>query len=897
MNKTQRKDALKNIKKQLVSWLSIIVISSFAVAAYLGLTYSARALENAGKEFYTSTNFRDIQITSNCLLSDEDLSAIKALEGVTDAEGIYRVNGKITSNYTTTNIQISSLSEQIGTPVLKSGRLPQTESECIIETNLAAKHHLNIGAVISPLDTYDEEIPELHIDEYKITGTFVHAEHSSFDLDETYCMLVTADAFDHERLDNCYSLVELTFSQPNYRSFFSKEYDVLSDSYVTKLEGLGKLRSQSRYEDHLQFLADQIADTEDELKDAKSQLDFASRTVTSLKGKTGDIMADLSNMLSVVITEDPSEYKTADEQVSDYEETLISYNNAVKKVEEARKRYNKLTSRGECVWYVFNRNASIDYVNLRTNSENLGNLNSTFSLLFVFIAVMVIFASLSRMVYEQRNLVGISKALGMHFKEVLSKYLIFGLSAAVLGIVAGIILSLYVIEFIIAVGYEDHFVFGRFPFFLDSFSTIMAIIIAFVTAVIAVYISCAGLLKQTAKELLSPAVPHGQNSSLKNSSLLKKLSLYNRLILLNIRSDLVRVCVTILSVAGCCALIVIGFSLRYSIAGCLSRQMSDFTHYDGIININPALVEDASDNMASILNKNKIENLLFLHKHGSVQIDDTIEYAEFIISDDLEGVSNFHPLIDFKNKSQLTSYETDGIIITNRLAELYKLNKGDNIYLVDDMGYKHEVTIEGIIKNYLGRYIFLTKNYYESVMNDTYKDNAFFVRGTTFSLAHGLPQILEDTEGFESYSSSDESYNLFDGLLIVLNMIVFLMIALSGVMSMFVLLNLANMYLMSKRTELLVMRINGFTVKETVRYAIREVIFTTILGIIVGMLFGVLINYTILRKMEQVHLMFVREPNIPSCIFGAVITAAFTFGIYGFAMRNIKTLSLKDSLT
>ena len=134
----------------------------------------------------------------------------------------------------------------------------------------------------------------------------------------------------------------------------------------------------------------------------------------------------------------------------------------------------------------------------------------------------------------------------------------------------------------------------------------------------------------------------------------------------------------------------------------------------------------------------------------------------------------------------------------------------------------------------------------------------------------------------------------FENLLVVLNLIIGLLIVLSGIMSMFVLLNLANMYLLSKHTELTIMRINGFTIKETIGYAIREVLFTTSLGIILGVILGAIIVAGILRNMEQVHLMFIRTPNIPSCVLGALITSIFTFCIYAKAMKNVSRLNLKD---
>ncbi len=894
MKKTQKKDSLRNIKKQLVSWLSIIVIASFAVTAYLGLTYSAHGLAGAADTLYSSTNFRDIQITSNCMLTDDDLSELSSLSCINEIEGVYRLNARLISDITTSHVYISSLTKSIGVPMLTSGNLPTESDQCILEDCLSQKHNLKIGDTLSLKDNYGEKLPELNHEDFVITGTFIHAEHSTFDLDENYCILTTADAFDMERLDNCYSLAEITLKKEDYSGLYDKAYFKYVDECKTEIEKLGDTLSKKRYTEHLAFLQDQILDTEKDLKNAKSQLSLAEKMISSLDGKKGQVMADMSNMLSVIMYEDPSEYKTADKQVSDYYEALHSYENAKKRVSDAKKRYDKLLSNNEGIWYVFNRNSNIDFVNLRTNSENLESLNTTFSMLFVLIAIMVIFASLSRMVQEQRSLIGISKALGMHFREIFSKYFIFGISASLLGIILGIILSATIIEWVIAVGYEDHFVFGRFPYVISLLPTIITVIIALIVAFMSIYLSCNSLLKQTAKKLLSPKVPKGHSKALEKSPILSKLNLYNRMILLNMRSDIVRVCVTIISVAGCCSLTLIGFSLRNSIDGAMARQLTDFTNYDGIVNISTTLSDDAEKETLKILEDHGIKSSNLLHLHGSIQIDDTMEYVEYMISDDLKGLSAFHPLIDFKTGRPMADIPRDGLIISNRLSELYKLKEGDSVSIIDDLGYKHTAKISGIAKNYIGRYVITSKEYYENILNDTFDYNAYFISSPDKTAIETALTTLKETEGFESYSPSSDLTAMFENLMVVLNLIVVLLTVLSGVMAMFVLLNLANMYLLSKRNELVVMRINGFTVTETVQYAIREVIFTTTIGIALGIIFGCAMVYSILRKMEQVHLMFIREPDIPACIIAAIVTALFTAGIYALSMRKVKALSFSD---
>ncbi|WP_197027925.1 FtsX-like permease family protein [Butyrivibrio sp. WCE2006] len=902
MKKIHLTDSLRNIRKQLVAWFSIIVVASFATAAYLGLTYSSFGLKSAAETVYTQTNFRDIQISSNCMLSESDLSEIDAIDGITTVEGRLRSFAKLKTDESTTSITAASIPEKIGIPTISLGKLPQKSNECIIEEILSQKLSINVGDTIQIKDQYDEDPPELNENSFLVTGTFTHAEHLTYDLDESYCVLVPIDAFDSSKFDNCYSYAEVIFDKPSGVSYFSDVYFNLADEYIDKIEALGEKLAPVRYNNYVSFMNDQLKDSEKELSDASSDLELAGRMVSSLNGKTGEVMADLGNMLSVIISKDPVEYKTADEQISDYEKGVKEYDHAVDRVEDTRENHNKTVAKGEGIWYVFNRNANPSFTYTKNNFENLRNLNMTFSLLFVLISVMVVFVSLSRMVFEQRSIIGISKALGMHSSEIFAKYLIFGLSAAMIGAFLGILLSLYIIEPVIALGYGDHFFFGRFKLVVEITPTIVTIIIALIVAILAIYFSCGSLMQDSAQKLLSERVPKGHLKALEKSPFLRMLPLYSRIILLNMRSDIIRVIVTILSVAGCCSLTLIGLTLRASINGSLERQVNDYTGYDAKITINTSVSKDVTQKVSTLLDKHGISYLLFLDKKGNVQIDDTTEYIEFLLSDDLNLLSYYHPIIDhYTNSDLLSMTATDkapdpnnGLLITTKMSEIYNLAPGDSIYVLDDLGYKHSAVISGVINNYLGRYIISTKSYYEQVVNTNYNDSTFFITFSDKAKENKLIDELSNISGFEAYTPASEEVESLQNIIIVLNLIVVLLIVLSGIMAFFVILGLANMYLVSKKGELTIMRINGYTIRETIVYAIREVVFTTSAGIILGIILGCIMALYILRTMEQLHYMFLRTPDIPSCIISFIITTIFSVGIYSIAMSKIKDLSLND---
>ena len=101
--------------------------------------------------------------------------------------------------------------------------------------------------------------------------------------------------------------------------------------------------------------------------------------------------------------------------------------------------------------------------------------------------------------------------------------------------------------------------------------------------------------------------------------------------------------------------------------------------------------------------------------------------------------------------------------------------------------------------------------------------------------------------------------------------------------------------MLHKKKELTVMRVNGFSTEECVRYAAIELIITTVLGILIGVPSGAWLGYRVIRLTEQSFVQMDRTLDIRSVIFSVLITAAFTLIINGMALSKVKDLKLSDA--
>jgi ABC-type antimicrobial peptide transport system permease subunit len=201
--------------------------------------------------------------------------------------------------------------------------------------------------------------------------------------------------------------------------------------------------------------------------------------------------------------------------------------------------------------------------------------------------------------------------------------------------------------------------------------------------------------------------------------------------------------------------------------------------------------------------------------------------------------------------------------------------------------------VAGIFDNYIGRVMVMSRAYYREIFGEDCISNQLYIRLNGADEAKLLEKLMK-IDGYDSYGRSDSDKALFASSSTLVIAIVALFIFMAAVMAGVVLTNLTNTYILQKKQELTIMRINGFTVREVIGYVTRETVFTTIVGTITGIAMGAAIAYRITRSLETAFVQYNRSISLPAWAFGAVITAFFTIVINVIVLRQVRHLSLTD---
>ena len=1105
MKKTQVKDATRNIKKNLLSWISVVFIAAMAASSYLGICYSAESMRKAGDGFYQRTSYRDFEVTSSLLLTKGDIDALNADEDVEDVEGIYFANAKVNSGDIHENVNIVSVSERINVCEITEGELPQKADECAVEQTIAEKLGYKIGDTVTACDEHGDTPKFLKGKEYKITGIVLHPDHLAkpdFAPGNRYIM-VAPGAFDDEQLDGCFMRAEIVLKSTGGLSRFSNEYKKKTDATKERLNVIADERAalrtkevkdkyQKEIDDGQQKLdeakeklengkkeldkgKDTIRENEEKLKKAKAELDKGKQTLDSSKAKLdsaeetlssakekldaaenelytsdeklanakyeldsnkikldaakteldankqkldeaeeelnfakdildaaeqalseaknvspeelaeytpeeieayNEIVAAAEELYNQVLAkynegkqqfdEGKAKYESAlaqyedgkaryesglaqyedgkaqydagaaeyysgleqyesglseynsgkaqyDEGAATYAENLKKYEDGVKELEKGKKTLaekekeyndgleeyekgvkkledakNDLAEVKDCSWFVFDIGSNGGYMHLSLSANSISNLSVTFSLFFVVIAALVIYTTIKRIVDEQRTLVGTTKALGFFNREILAKYLVFGISATIVGALIGILAGYFVIQGVVLTSYGNMYVIGQIPAGILIGTSILAVGLAIVLAVVAVTISCLSLMRSSAMDLMRIKMPKARKSSKSSKS---GGTLYTRLILRNMRSDLGRVIVTTVSVAGCCALLVIGFTLRGSVSSVTDKQYGDIVKYDERLTFNPGLSDTVEEEIEAILDEAGTKWVKAQSGFRAFKASSDVEYTDLICGD-MEALSEYYNFKIWKTDSKLPT-DADGVFIQCRTTETSGKDKGDEIVIYDNTMTPSNVKVAGVFNNYMGRNMIMNEASYEKYFGKKPEMNTYFLY-LNGADKDKLTEKLDKVTGFESLSPAAEDKGKLELVTNVFNKVAILLLIIAGLMAYFILLNITKMYVNQKTRELTIMRVNGFTVKEVKRYLNTETIITSAIGILLGIGIGALMGYIVIRFIEMPHAQFVRTPFFLGWLISAAITAVFSIIINKFGTRKVKDLKLTD---
>lgn len=657
-------------------------------------------------------------------------------------------------------------------------------------------------------------------------------------------------------------------------------------------------------EKELSEAAETLAAAKGELDSTKGQLEAAKRELDSAgeQLKNGEkTLIDSEKTLK----NGEAQLETAEGELKDNrlefdkqkEKAEKELSSAKKELEEGQRKLDEIDIPE---WYILGRETNMGYASFDADAGRMDSLSAVFPVLFFLVAALVALTTMTRMVEEERGMIGAYKALGYSGGRIAWKYLCYAGLASVTGSVAGVCLGFAALPPICWNAYRMMY---TAPDLINEFNWLHAGIgcIASIACTLgATLASCYSSLSVKPSALMQPKAPKkGKRILLERLPFIwKRLKFSNKVTFRNLFRYKRRLIMTIVGISGCTALVLTGFGIKDSISHIVSDQFDSVYSYNLTITLKDG---DLSKEAESLLNDTKKYSgwMKALKKMGDVSAGNETVSGYVFVPEHTEQLKSFIKLQDRRTHEDVP-FEENSVIVTEKLANMLGISTGDSISLENSSGTRKLFTVTGITENYVYHYVYVAPALYEKTMGEkpvfTEIEAVSLLTEEDEAEREDAAQALLEDESVSTVSYSSDMKNGFEDMVRGLNTITLVMIGCAGALAFVVLYNLTNINVAERQRELATIKVLGFFNREVSAYIYRETTLLTVLGCALGLVFGVAMNSFIIQTVEVDLVMFPRTIDPISFVWSALITMVFSAVVDLFMSKKLRKIDMVESL-
>lgn len=654
-----------------------------------------------------------------------------------------------------------------------------------------------------------------------------------------------------------------------------------------------------------------IASTE-ELRTAKDQLEEAGDRLNSAKLWLGVEKENGQKQLDEAAAELSKAYKTLRDSEKQLADGWDEYNDGLAKYEEAKAESDqkladarqqildaekKVAKLKKPTWYVFTRKDNPGFSTYESDAYRIENVCKIFPVFFFLVAILVCLTTMTRMVEEERTQIGTLKALGYSKAAIASKFIVYSALASLSGSVVGIAAGSFIFPTVIYSAYEMLYKTPALKLQPMPEVWVLVTLCALVCTTAAALMACMAELRSNPAALMRPKAPKAGKRVLleKIPFIWKRLSFTRKVTVRNLFRYKKRIFMTILGIAGCTALTMAGFGIYSSISVILDKQYSEIFNYDLIVVLDSDAGEYTLETVDKALeeDENTTENVeLYMKSLSYKGIGDT----SLVVAKDttkLADVVRFNDRVT-GNPLELTD---DGVIITERFAELSGLSAGDEFTFTCG-GEEITAKVSAVTENYTLHFVYMTENLYEKLCGAKPSYNTYFtiMKDTGDEAQKEMGERLMSLDGVQALSFVKDNRESFGNTVKNLNYVVILIIVSAAMLAFVVLYNLTNINITERIREIATIKVLGFYDNEVSAYVFRENILLTLIGDAIGLGAGVWLHRFVIQVAQTDSVMFGR--TLPLWCFAAAFVLTLIFALLvDFIMHfRLKKVSMVESL-
>ena len=493
-----------------------------------------------------------------------------------------------------------------------------------------------------------------------------------------------------------------------------------------------------------------------------------------------------------------------------------------------------------------------------------------FSGLFIFIALLSVITTMTRVVKKQRIQIGTLKALGYNNFKILIHYIGYGFWVTLAGIIAGILLGYYGLTKIVLDMQMSYFQMPILEMYIDpsTFWTSGLLL----TAVLAItLLTGRSILKKSAAETLRIEIPQVKSNTIviTRKGIFKKFSFATKWNIRDILRNKTRTFMGIVGITGCSLLIVVSMGMIDSFNDFIDMQFTKLYNFDYKLTLSQNITDDEYDYLINKYNKSSASLGIEIKQDDerittSLNIIDVGDYIRYINEED-EFI-------------KLDSNE--GVYLTRLLAEKNNIKVGDKIkWHIFGKDTYYESTVIGLNKDPQIQNMTMTKEYYESLGLE-YKANYLY---TNDSLSES-----DTIDGVEFIQGNESLRKNLDNMMSMVTDLIVLIVFLAIVLGAVIIYNMGVLSYGEKEYQFATLKVLGFENKKIKRIFIKQNIWISVIAAILGMPCGYFITDYVFKMVADRDYDFGAIITVNTYIISFVVTVVCSYLVSIFIARKIK---------
>ena len=612
------------------------------------------------------------------------------------------------------------------------------------------------------------------------------------------------------------------------------------------------------------------------------EMDLANTAINTARNEINSVSSQLA-----------SGKREYEEGLKQYQQGVIEFNIEMEKAEaEIRKAYQDLEELPEAKWIILDRDSQYSNFMFANNAKQMGAIGYSLPVLFYLVAALVCMTTMTRLVDEQRGQIGIFRALGFSNAQIIWKYVSYGLLATLIGSFIGIFVGMAIFPTVIYNAWRLMYDLPKLTLLFPVQFVIICILAFSLLVSIVTSLVVKGTIREMPSQLMRPKAPKNARKVFLEyiGFIWDRLSFTSKITARNLIRYKARFFMTVIGVAGCTSLLVVGWGIRDSISDVVALQFGRIFNHNYIVNLEN---DNNITEIRSILDEDLDNEYIapYMAYNSMAYLEKDEKTINVVVVDAREGNDVFK-LFATDKKSELR-IKNNGVIVTEKFAENYGVEAGDYITIESRNGIKKQVKVNEICEMYFQHYLFISEDYYRSIFDEPVHYTNIAVKNTGSS---DFIDQLKQTDGVLSIANYNNVVEQFNIMISALNYIIAVIIMTAGSLAFVVLINLTQVNISERIREIATLKVLGFRTGEVESYIFKEIMLLSVIGGLLGLPLGVVEHRFIMGVINMEMIMFGMNVKPISFVFAYGLTLVFTLIVLLMTKKPLKKVEMIESL-